>query len=29
MGYYSISEALLYSLLANKLNLAKTKDKSK
>ena len=29
LGYYPTSEALLYSLLANKLNLAKTKNKSK
>jgi hypothetical protein len=28
-GYYPTSESLLYSLLANKLNLAKTKNKSK
>ena len=29
IGYYPTSEALLYSLLANKLNLKRTKDKSK
>ena len=29
LGYYLTSEALLYSLLANKLNLKRTKDKSK
>jgi hypothetical protein len=29
MGYYPTSEALLYSLLIDKLNLKRTKDKSK
>ena len=29
LGYYPTSEGLLYSLLANKLNLKRTKDKSK
>ena len=29
LGYYLINESLLYSLLADKLNLKKTKDKNK